>query len=504
MTFWRVVRLDAHSQRVTVICAQVDAGEARQNLRTDYEFLQAPDYSVDPWLSRLFNSRGWRSLAPTTRHSYIRSLCRFIQHLHDLGVRWDAASTDDYEQFEDERLNGDYNPRVVENSTFAKDYAAIAWLYRRAFRDQKCDLGRDLSSLAPRGTSFRGTGRTMWADPSAIRHWCQVGLAGYTWNGIPVAEAEKAGAGRNWAFVDLLLATGLRSAEATGLSILEEPAALQGQQGSALLPGKLAKGGRSRRFYFPPALKSQIDAYVSSGRRDAVEFARGKGVYDAPHFQRAFYPSPSQASNQHQSARHVLDSDPELTIRRLDGTEVSRKLSQLDRHERARTILETGDGPEPLALWLSLGGTPLQVGSWQKVFRLANERHLAAAPQPDQSLALRPHMLRHTFALVRYLAAERVLDKRWGLSLEQRREMVPDGSQASKYIQALLGHSSSETTERIYLAPVMDLRQRHLLSDCDFHERDLSLEGFASDPHASSSCSDSEYAHQGSPQVRKW
>lgn len=70
-------------------------------------------------------------------------------------------------------------------------------------------------------------------------------------------------------------------------------------------------------------------------------------------------------------------------------------LDWLGAGERMRLFTETDDGPEPMWLWLSESGLPMDYRSWEACFGRANER----CARLDVPIRCHPHMLRHSFAL---------------------------------------------------------------------------------------------------------
>ena len=92
--------------------------------------------------------------------------------------------------------------------------------------------------------------------------------------------------------------------------------------------------------------------------------------------------------------------------------------------------------------------------TWQKVFERANRR-CAAAGLPD--LTCHPHALRHSFALMWLIVFLHHHELRFGLTPRDRDVMRRTHSDPYVMVQQLLGHSSRETTENIYLAPVRGL-----------------------------------------------
>jgi site-specific recombinase XerC len=54
------------------------------------------------------------------------------------------------------------------------------------------------------------------------------------------------------------------------------------------------------------------------------------------------------------------------------------------------------DGWEPAMIWLNQWGLPMSMSGWQEVFTRANDR----CRKQGLGLRVRPHMLRHSFAVI--------------------------------------------------------------------------------------------------------
>ncbi|WP_406099834.1 hypothetical protein [Streptomyces sp. NBC_01013] len=74
-------------------------------------------------------------------------------------------------------------------------------------------------------------------------------------------------------------------------------------------------------------------------------------------------------------------------------------------------------------------------------------------------------MARHSFALVMLVVLNHVMDRRMGLTPQERRDFRLLYGDPWRMVQDLLGHAQLETTKHIYLAPVADLQLRSLLAD---------------------------------------
>eukprot|EP01033_Poteriospumella_lacustris_P019514 gene19514-14144_t len=111
------------------------------------------------------------------------------------------------------------------------------------------------------------------------RNFREIGLRGFTPDGTERPGARDRNGLRNALFADLLVTTGLRLEEASGL-LTAELAAIDRQDGAAQqlwlpLPPPLTKGNRGRSVLVPRRLLRQIVAYV------AVERAAGVAKFTA-------------------------------------------------------------------------------------------------------------------------------------------------------------------------------------------------------------------------------
>jgi hypothetical protein len=75
-----------------------------------------------------------------------------------------------------------------------------------------------------------------------------------------------------------------------------------------------------------------------------------------------------------------------------------------------------------------------------------------------------PHAARHSFALYMLVVLNRLMDQRYGLTGEERRDFRQLYGDPWFMVQQLLGHASRETTVNWYLAPVADLDLRSMLA----------------------------------------
>jgi len=250
-----------------------------------------------------------------------------------------------------------------------------------------------------------------------------VGLRGLAPDGGERPGARDRNGLRNALFADLLVTTGLRLEEASGL-LTAELAAIDhddGQTGQLWLrlPPPLTKGDRGRSVLVPRRLLRQIAAYV------VVERAAGVAKFAA------------------QCGATKLERPIPITRAGLD-----RMRDVCTPEERCRLILRDEDGTprEPAALWLTEVGQPVRPNSWEVIFTRACKR----CEENGFPLSISPHQLRHTFAvhMLALLIQQRLREAALPAGpVESYRLMLGDPLQQ---VQRLLGHASLATTY-IYL-----------------------------------------------------
>ncbi|MEU5302638.1 hypothetical protein ACH4YO_27605 [Streptomyces noursei] len=167
---------------------------------------------------------------------------------------------------------------------------------------------------------------------------------------------------------------------------------------------------------------------------------------------------------------------PVVRWRDRDGVRGQRNLDRLTWQERTLLFTEGVHGPEPLWLWPNEQGLPLCPHSWEGVFRTANQRcepiltppkHLRMDPHQVYAPFAAPYSARHSFALYMLVVLNYLMDQRFGLTPEERRDFRLLYGDPWFMVQNLLGHASRESTIRHYLAPVADLQLRAMLATVD-------------------------------------
>jgi integrase len=224
-------------------------------------------------------------------------------------------------------------------------------------------------------------------------------------------------------------------------------------EGGLYCAGRLAKAvtrsKKARTFYVSAEVVGQIESYVESSRAEAVRKAQVAGRYRAlPQMRLVDGVSLGPKKIVHWHDQRGMVGQTELSLATAG--------------ERATFYTEGRRGPEPLWLWLNESGLPFQPHSWEGVFTAANLRCqeiLAPGGQGLASLApgiveapyLTPHGCRHSFALYMLVILHHLMDERFGLSQEERRDYQMLYGDPWRMVQDLLGHAHLETTRDIYL-----------------------------------------------------
>lgn len=421
-------------------------------LRPDGE----PDYRVTAFFTR---SLEFDRLATTAKATYATELKNWLNFLHAVGeIEWDEATGDWFRRYRMWRLVARENPSRVTPATFAKCVPAL-----RMFYEWAVDEGYALEIPLPKRLSAHSTGgvpkdrratRDRWVMPETYAMWRNVGLrnrmAEFS-DASAVVATRTTSPGtrdrnqlRNVAFTDLALTTALRNREVAHLLWSELPSSASAD---AFLPGTLAKGGRERGWsILTPQPFRNVDLYLRTVRRAHVAAGRRSGVYERPGW--------IVVSGAGVEAGQVV----------LPGGEVL-DVGLFSVEERARLLIETDGGPEPMMVWLTETGVPMDASSWNNVFRKANGRvaseyrRLGVRSAPPR---LSAHSLRSTCALFTLVSYVRAIDERLGIDPAEP-WVEATYTEAFDHVRELLGHADVATTKQAYLKPVRDFRRMKVL-----------------------------------------
>ena len=411
------------------------------------------DYRVSEYLTRCLT---FRSLAATSQETYAQEMRSWFGFLAATGdIEWDEATTDSFLAYRTWRLYTAANEGQVSPATFKKSVPALKMFY-----DWAVGKGYVETSPIPEGSLPRSAGavpknakeqRNKWITPRTYAMWRNVGLLDRAavfdsdTSEVRADVARVRGARgrnqtRNIAFTDLMLTTALRNRELSHLLVPEMPSTAGDE---AILPSTLSKGSRERAWLvLSPISLSHVDHYIRTVRRAQVRTARARGRYE--------------------DDRWILvssDGVPPESVRMPSGA--IRALDTFSVDDRPRLLIDNGEGPEPLMLWLNETGEPMDAKSWQNVFTKANDR--VAAEYRNLGIRNAPprvsaHSLRYTCALFTLLSFVQVIDERLGLD-PLSPWVEANYSEAFDFVREFLGHADESTTKDIYLKPVRDLRR---------------------------------------------
>ncbi|OAI31620.1 integrase [Methylosinus sp. R-45379] len=416
----------------------------------------AYDHHLNRFL-RLCPTMGVRSM--NSLRAYARDIVvwmRFLKERRHGRSLW-SADRDDIAAFHEARRMSE-PPFRISASSWNRMIAALDKLYRWAVDEKIIALApftyRQLWSRASTSgaviamavncakESGARNGDMRFLDLPRYLVFREVGLRGR----LPDGQEDPAWRGhngeRNALFAELLITTGLRLQEASSLLLNELPALDTCLDSTARsLPFRLAaataKGSRGRDIRMPIRLIEQLHDYVRIERDNALARLRRSGRV-----------------RRVRSSITVVECE-HRALRLNDGDRVVRvSVDQLTPSERTRLNDATG---APLALWLTEGGEPMTMASWEAVFGRASERcrHFGFT-----DMHVTPHMLRHSFAvhmltlLLREQVAWVVSERSQHLGSAYRR-MIGD---PLLKLQRLMGHSRIESTY-IYLDHLADSQE---------------------------------------------
>ncbi|RSN54018.1 integrase [Streptomyces sp. WAC 04229] len=426
----------------------------------------SPDYRVDTELSNYLCRSSFARLSGETKRNYTDDYRIFFNFLWRRGRWWHEAESDDLWDFEDWRMRSSDNPAPVGGARWNRGLAALSRLYGWGVsagvvarspvvtREVRGRFGGVVKVPEARAVRARSS-NVHWLTPRAFRVWLEVGLRRHSPEGGP--ESGRAGRleARNTAFAELLFSSGLRLTEGASLLTFEMPRPALG--GDRFYPGRLAravtKSKRARTFYVAGQVVGSVAGYVESSRAAVVRRAQQASRYEKLMLRRVV----TAVTGRRQRVLHWRDAQ---------GRQGRTALAEAGVAERMRLYREGAQGLEPLWLWLNEAGLPLRPASWENVFRSASERCARElAGQLAEPPFCTPHMCRHSFALHMLVVLHHLMDRRMGLSVQERRDFQLLYGDVWRMVQDLLGHAQVETTRDIYLAPVADLRLRSLLAD---------------------------------------
>jgi integrase len=445
---------------------------ARSNgARDGTPFFLDPTGRADVLVNAFWRAPETRRLATDTWRRYALSLKVWLNFLYAVGARWDQASPNDLASFKQWRLSAEDNIAPVAPGSFRVDLAAIRRFYLWAAQQTGVEnpvrlrvvgqtrFGEDVTALEA-GPSGVRRADVKWLTPEAFRLWRNLGLRGFTAEGIPTPSWRGRTEDRDVAYAEGLYGTGLRMAEWSSMLTIELPSA--GYEGlfRGWVASACAKRSAGREFWMRRRVAQLTRFYLEEGSRPAaVARAQRAGRYE-------------RVADRWLLRR--VGPNGVVVVVDADGAERRVRLDGMPPQLRMRLFQDGPHGLEPVWLWLNHDGTPRPKKAWHKTFDRANQRVERALAQAGKAgrLFCRPHMLRHSFALRWYCIAKFVAWQRTAMLTEaERRDFREQLGDIWFLMATLLGHQSAETTRTAYLEPFQALEVEHLVSLMDADDR---------------------------------
>ncbi|MBF6215977.1 site-specific integrase [Nocardia puris] len=418
-------------------------------------FLVSPVFEYDIALNGFFGSPGMRSDAVATQQGYARDLAAFFTFLWQARDRrsWRDADVADHLAYLTWRRRDGSGPKVA-GRTWDREVAAVDRFYRWAV-----GKGHVGSSPIPQTSRRHGVGgqlrrqtmdeqrpatyahdsaheRIEWLPPAAYRRWRDIGVRGFSAEGLPRSGFRGRWAARNAVFCDLMVRTGLRLSEQGALTVFDVPQGSEpgGGYRKFWLPKAIAKGSSARWIYVAGSVQADLEAVQRWDRAEVIAVAAEEGRY-------------------RRWRRPWVVEDPGRALARRVGTGDLVKVSHLRLAERRKLLMDGPEGLVPAMFWLGERGEPLSVSSWKEMFGEANRRCAAAGV----GLHAHAHLLRHTFAVVTLEQLQRGhLVQLAELSSAQREHYTRIFGDPLDWVRRRLGHRSVVTTQ-IYLHALAEL-----------------------------------------------
>ncbi|MFE2089828.1 tyrosine-type recombinase/integrase [Streptomyces sp. NPDC059460] len=389
-------------------------------------------------LSSWFRALALGRTAPKTMRSYAYTALMLLGFLESRGLDLQSATEQDIFRFRQWRRQDAEN--TVGEPTWDKDAAAIGQLYDFLFSIRYVEARPWRAT--PRGKSL-GSGittdlRVRHMEIEQYLYLRDVGFGGLT----PDARLDATFHGwrphRNRAACELALLTGMRIQEWSTLLLPELGLEVGARPRTTDIDlSACAKNKRPRSVYVPADAMELLDPYLTIERPEIVAKAQ------------------RTLRRRHRDLFVVqrLEADGTKVRGVLEGRTVTRVIKDLDPALRRDTVLETGGGLEPLALFIGHGGRMLTFSGWDRVrWRSWNRLQAWAAHEAAPQMPRRCwvyHDLRHTFALrlLIFLTREALGDTA-AQDLPMSTLLDHMTSNPLLVVQRRLGHARPSTTYR--------------------------------------------------------
>lgn len=365
--------------------------------------------ALNRWLRDL---PGDGAAARSTWVNYARDVhvfLRFLNHARP-GVQWTEVTTDDLHRYAKERREDPTSDLYVSGASWNRALAALERLYdwavrtkliaespftyrfRTLYRETRDTIEPvDSRQNVLRARPDRAPPRYLSVDEYVF--FRNVGLRGL----LPSGKADPFFRGRcavrNALFSDLLVTTGMRRTEASTLLLWEIPeiaARAVPREVECTVEGAVSKNKQSRTVYVPREVYLRLQHYIREQRSHAVLGAIERHGGKA-------------AADEALVAQHV-----EGTTVRLIGRKKPMDSGRFGVEDRVRLLQVAGDRViGPAQVFVGESGLALAPTAWNDIFDAASARverfkddypHATSA-RPGGDLAVRPHDLRHTYAV---------------------------------------------------------------------------------------------------------
>ncbi|MFF2249771.1 tyrosine-type recombinase/integrase [Streptomyces sp. NPDC058142] len=339
---------------------------------------------IEP-VSSWFRSLGRDGQDQDTMSTYAYAVLMLLGFLAKRGLDLASATETDLKEFRHWRTRTDKAP--VQKPTWSKNSAAINNLYGYLKRTGVV-VESPWRSDGNRGRRVVRDMRVRHMELEQYLYFRDVGFGGLVPDGGVDLSFRGWRPHRNRAVCEIALMTGMRIQEWSTL-LLPELGLLGGQRPvtTDVDLSECAKGGYQRSVYVP---------------RDAMELLDPYLLLERPHMVAA-----AQRTLRRKYRNLFVVDRVEADGRRVqgifEGQRVSWMVKEMDPELRRLCVLETGDGLEPMALFLGRGGLMPTFSGWDRVRWRAWDR--MKEQTGDQAMLLMPrrcwvyHDLRHTFAL---------------------------------------------------------------------------------------------------------
>jgi site-specific recombinase XerD len=351
-------------------------------------FLDEAMRPVEP-VSSWFRSLALGGLDPKTMKAYGYSIRRLLVFLRQRGANVLSATETDLLEFRYWRTQAQAEP--IGQATWERESAAINGLYEWLV-DRRLVKARPWRTRRGGRDSYRGgVSRDMRIRHLSLEQYLflrDVGFGGVAPDARLDSGFRGRNAHRNRAAAELALLTGMQLQEWSTLLLPE--LGIEPGTSAARRPGdpvefslrRCAKYGSPRPVYVPFDALAMVDRYMLLERTDTVRTAQ-------PTLKRR---------RDELFVINGTDSRPGKVRGVLDGVTVTRSIANLPPELRRITVVDTGDGLEPLALFLGAGGRMLLPSSWDKARWAAWQRMCAYAGHEQAPVLPATPWLFHDYA----------------------------------------------------------------------------------------------------------